>query len=184
MNKTLRTVCSIALVGAFAFGSIASGSSSSSSGSTAKVTKTESTTEATEEETEETLDLNNGYGLTVTFDKLEITFADSVEWTTNNNQFADYYDQDIIALTLHIKNTSDENHGLNMFYVKIFGSKGTELDEQGTYFDGDTLWSSGDLRPDAEQDITLYFPYDGDGTYYIDFDNFSEQVEIGFPITK
>lgn len=184
MKRSIRTLCSIALVGAFAFASMASGSSDSEEPT---VKKTDSTTEAESEATEETedaLDLSNGYGLTITFDDLEITFPDSVEWTTVDNQFADTNGQDIIALTMHVENIDDENHGLNMFYLKIFGTQGTELDDQGAYFEGNTLWSSGDMRPGASQDITLYFPYDGDGTYYLNFDNMFDTIEVGFPVTK
>ena len=190
MKKTISMLCSFALVGAFAFASIASGSSDDSD-SSVEVKRTESTAEeteapeeTTEEATEEAIDTSNGYGLTVTFDNLEITFGDSVNWTTLSNQFSDYDGEEIIELPIHVKNVGEENNMLNVFYVKVFGSSGTEIDELGTYFEDTGVFYGGELRPDAEQDLALYFPYDGDGTYYVNLDNWSEEVELGFEITK
>ena len=174
MKKQVRTICTIGVVGILAFASIASGSSGSGSDSAdATVKRTDSTaeeTEATTEETEEAVDTSNGYGLTVTFDDLEITFGDSINWVTLENQFSDH--------------DGEENNSLNVFYIKVFGSSGTEVDELGTYFDDSGVFYGGELRPDAEQDLALYFPYDGDGTYYVNLDNFLDDVELGFEITK
>ena len=188
MKKQVRTICTIGVVGILAFASIASGSSGSGSDSTdATVKRTDSTaeeTEATTEETEEAVDTSNGYGLTVTFDDLEITFGDSVNWVTLENQFSDHDGEEIIELPIHVKNIGDENNSLNVFYIKVFGSTGTEVEELGTYFDDSGVFYGGELRPDAEQDLALYFPYDGDGTYYVNLDNFTDDVELGFEITK
>lgn len=144
----------------------------------------EEATTTTTETTEETQDLSNGFGTTITFDDLEITFGDTYNWTTVDNQFADYYGADIIELPIHITNIGNENKSLNIFYVKVFGSNGTELDEQGAYFDDLGLFYAGELRPGAEKDIALYIPYDGDGTYYVNFDNFRTEIEVGFEIQK
>lgn len=186
MKKTISVLCSFALVGVFAFASIASGSSDDSD-SSVEVKRTESTaeeTEASEETTEEAVDPSNGYGLTVTFDDLEITFGDSINWVTFSNQFSEHDGEEVVELPIHVKNVGEENNMLNVFYVKVFGSSGTELDELGTYFEDTGVFYGGELRPDAEQDLALYFPYDGDGTYYVNLDNLSEEVELGFEITK
>ena len=70
-----------------------------------------------------------------------------------------------------------------MFYYSLFGSQGTELDGVSAYFD-DTVDYAGDLRSGASYTKYLYFLYDGNGTYAIEFNNWSDKVELEFEITK
>ena len=175
------------LVGSFAFMSLASGSSDKQNGNgngngNGSETTAKQTTEATTTET--TQDLSDGFGKTIIFDNMEITFADSYNVTTVDNQFSEYNGQDIIEIPIHVKNVGSDNNMLNIFFVTIFGSQGTEVDELGAYFDDTGLFGAGELRPGAEKDLALYFSYDGDGTYYANFDRYSEEIEVGFNISK
>ena len=190
MKKRFNALCSVALVGIFAFASIASGSSTSSDDTQSTTTtrsdsaveetvaeQVETTTEAVVEEEEIT------FGSTVIYDNLEITFGDSVDWTTLDNQFSDLNGSDVIVLPIHVKNVGEENNHLNIFAVTVYGSTGVEVDELGTYYD-DGLFGASDLRPGAEQDVNIYIQYDGDGTYYVDFGVYNTDVEASFDITK
>ena len=141
-----------------------------------------------EEDVEETTtvadDLSNAFGKTVVFDDLELTFGKKVKFVKLKNQFSEYNGKKVIQLSCHVKNIGDKKNMLNIFYIKIFGSKGTEIDELGAYFEKKGIFYAGELRPGAETDVAFYFPYDGDGKYSIVFDNWTSEVEVGFDIKK
>ena len=74
-------------------------------------------------------------GSTFEFDDLEITVGKEISFDTLKNQFSDKDGSTVVRIPLTIKNLKDEEHHLNMFFVKIFGSKGTETDKCDSYFD-------------------------------------------------
>lgn len=114
---------------------------------------------------------------TFEFDDLEITIGSNYTFTTV--EYSDYYQKTIVKLPITVKNIKDETHSLNMFYYSIFGSAGTEVTNVWTYFD-DSVESAEDLRTNASYTKYLYFIYDGNGTYAIEFyDYWNEKlVEI------
>ena len=70
-----------------------------------------------------------------------------------------------------------------MFMYTIYNSSGTEAEDVDSYFD-DAVDFAGDLRSGASYTKYLYFLYDGDGTYAIEFDNYSEKITVEFDIVK
>lgn len=128
---------------------------------------------------------NKAYGLndTFTFDDLEITIGDNIEFTRVNNQFSDYDGKTVVKLPITVKNIKDETHRLNMFYYSIFGTEGIELDSLSAYFD-DAVDYAGDLKNGGSYTKYLYFLYDGDGEYSIEFDNYSSKVIVEFDVKK
>lgn len=111
-----------------------------------------------------------GLGDTFTFDDLEITLGKDYSFTKVNNQFSDHNNADVIKLPVTVKNLKSESHSLNMFYTKIFGSKGTELDGVSSYFmEDENIDFAGELRSGAAYTKYFHFLYDGDGKYAIDF---------------
>ena len=133
----------------------------------------------TNKEEETPISFNN----TFTFDDLEITFKDDIQWHQISNQYSDHDGAEVFSISMTITNKKSENHGLNMFYFTQYGSKGTKLDSITAYFNDDVSWA-GDMRPDATLETRMYVLYDGDGDYYIKFSNFSTTVEVLIPITK
>lgn len=123
------------------------------------------------------------YGDTFVFDGFELTITEAIDWSQVNNQFSEQYGQDVALVPVHIKNISGETGHINMFYISLFGSKGTEVKEVSGYFEN-ILGYSGDLRDKAEKDEYLAFLYDGDGDYYVEFKSFTEKIEVRLPITK
>lgn len=123
------------------------------------------------------------FGSSFEFDDLEITLGSNFSMITLDNQLSDLDGNNVIKLPIKVKNLSDETHGLNMFYFKFYGSKGTELDSVSAYFDDDVSWS-GEMRPDSELETNMHILYDGDGDYYIELDNYSTKIEVKLPITK
>lgn len=124
-----------------------------------------------------------GLGETFNFDDLEITIGDSVSFTTVKNKYSDYNGKDIIKLPITVKNLKDETHGLNMFYYKVYGSQGTEVDTVSSYFD-DAIDYAGDLRSGASYTKNMYIVYDGNGQYAIEFDDWAKKITVEFDISK
>lgn len=103
-----------------------------------------------------------------------------------DNEYSDHHNAEVVKVPITVTNTSDEVNGINMFYVKMYGSQGTQLDDISAYFDDDFTWSIGSdaLRSGATATAYCYFLYDGNGDYYISFDDYSDKVEIKLNITK
>ena len=70
-----------------------------------------------------------------------------------------------------------------MFYYDVYGSQGTEVKSLNSYFD-ENIDDAGDLRSGASYTKYIYFLYDGNGKYDIEFDNWSEHKVVEFNITK
>lgn len=144
-------------------------------------TTTQETT--TQETTTKTVAEKITFGSTITTQGLELKFGDSYSFDTIENQFSDYNGNTVIVLPVNVKNISNESNHLNSFYYKIFGSKGTELGGVSSYFDDDVDYA-GDLRPGASYDSNFHLLYDGNGFYYLVFDDFNTTVEAEFEINK
>lgn len=124
-----------------------------------------------------------GFNETFEFDGLEITIGSEYEFTTVNNRYSEYNNQVTIKLPITVKNISQETTGLNMFYYDIYGSQGIEVKSLNSYFD-ENIDDAGDLRSGASYTKYIYFLYDGNGKYDIEFDNWSEHKVVEFNITK
>lgn len=118
----------------------------------------------------------------VEFEGLRIDFNTdkSGKIETIDNAYSEYNGTKTIGIPVTITNLSDETNFLNMFYLKVYGSSGVESDMLNSYFDdGNQIYSK--LRPGASVEGYIYFPYDGDGVYYISFDNMIE-ASIDMPV--
>lgn len=123
------------------------------------------------------------FGDKFTFDNLEITISDNISWDKVDNQFSDHNGKTVVRVPVTIKNISDDTHSLNMFYYKVYGSQGNELDSVSFLFD-DVVDKAGDMRSGATQNTSFVFLYDGDGDYYIEFDNYKEKIEVKMHVEK
>lgn len=142
--------------------------------------KLEETPESAPEFTPELSELT--YGDTFEFDGLEITFGTDIKSATLVNQFSDLDGSDVIVVPMTIKNTSNETHGLNMFYYSIYGSSGTSAKDVSAYFDNDVAYA-GDMRSGASLETYMHILYDGDGDYYVEFSQFfGDTIEVKLPI--
>lgn len=127
------------------------------------------------------------YGVDETFeyDGLEITIGSNYTISTINNEYyTDDNGKEEIKLPITIKNISDDTNSLNSFSYKIYGSAGTIVESYYTMSDDDLL-GAGDLRSGASYTKYLYFIYDGDGEYVMEFDNWpNASTEVKFNISK
>jgi hypothetical protein len=137
------------------------------------------------EDTTTTDDNGNKYKLNsaFTFDDLEITIKDEYSFDTINNKYSENYGQTVVKIPITIKNLKNETHSLNLFYISFFGSQGAETDSIWFYFD-DAVENAGDLRTGASYTKYLYLLYDGDGTYTVEFDNWTEKIDIDIDVKK
>ncbi len=124
-----------------------------------------------------------GLGETFQFDDLEITLGKDIAFTTLDNEFAEEYGKTVIKLPITVKNLKEETHSLNMFYYSVFGADGTQLNSLASYYD-DSVDYAGDLRSGASYTKYLYFIYDKDGTYAIEFDDWTTQLTVEFEVKK
>ena len=134
-----------------------------------------------EVEVKEEANLSNTFGSTVEFDGLEITFGTEIKWIAVGEDEA-------FGVPLVIKNVGAETNEFNVMFASFFGPNGTELNDvswnAAIIEVGDSVSSSNKLRPGAESTSCLYVAYEGDGAYYVEFDNFKEKVEVELPIAK
>lgn len=124
-----------------------------------------------------------GLGDTFTFDDLEITIGTEIAFAKIENEFSEDNGKEVVKLPVTVKNIKDETHSLNMFYYKVFGATGTEANNAFAYFD-DSVDEAGEIRSGGSYTKYMYFIYDTDGTYAIEFDNWSEKVTVEFEVKK
>ena len=126
---------------------------------------------------------NYSLGETFEFDGFEVTFDKDFSYVTLDNQFSEYHGSTVIKLGATIKNNSGETGNINMFYMKTFGSQGTELSNVDYYFD-ESITEAGDLRDGASYHKYFYILYDGNGKYGIDFDNYVTKKTVEFDVAR
>ena len=122
-------------------------------------------------------------GDTFEFDNLKITLGQDYSFDVVDNEYSDYHNQTVVRLPITIKNEGTQTDGLNMFYYDVYGSEGTEVETLNLYFE-DNVDSAGELRPGAEYTKYLYFQYDGNGSYSIEFDDYYTEIEVTFDIQR
>ena len=120
-----------------------------------------------------------GLGDTITFDGLELTFDSTYSFDVVASTIVTDYNGDYIKLGVNIKNVSNEKNSLSVLDYQFFGSQGTQLTGVAGYFD-DSIEHLGDLKSGASKKLYFYIPYDGNGSYSIDFNNLS----VEFNVTK
>lgn len=96
---------------------------------------------------------------------------------TIDNQFSELNGRKVYAVPMIIENNGDDTKGINMFYVKAFGSNGTELDSVYAYFD-EAQYFYKEMRPGTKIQTAYYMLDDGIGEYCILFKNFTEEKEL------
>ena len=123
------------------------------------------------------------FGDTFTYDGFEITVGDKIVWDKVDNPFADTNGKDVFGIELTVKNVGDSTARLSFMSYTLFGTSGSRLDDINAYFDK-TLDDIGELRSGGAGTGTLYFLYENDGDYYIEFGIFETEYEIKIPVKK
>lgn len=192
MKKSIRSILAAAVILVFALLAIGSGSDSSKettsyAWSAQSEEKPESQAAPAPETTEATtVKRNYKLGETFTMADFEVTLGTNYSIVKIDNQFSDDYGKDVVKLPITIKNVGSETTDFPLT-INYFGSKGTEVDDPIFYFD-DYLSTSSNLRPGASQSGYLYFMYDGNGVYGLDFEELlswsDDTISVEFEVTK
>ncbi|MCL1903376.1 MAG: hypothetical protein FWF94_03050 [Oscillospiraceae bacterium] len=138
------------------------------------ITKKEVPTEQTVSETMKINELTIGDAINVEY--LEITFGIEVEVVKENP----YSSKNNVKLPIKIKNLKDDSYEFTPWKFTYFGSRGGEVEDKGYLFEDKIVKSK--LRSGAEVLYSLYFAYDGDGDYYVEFVILNNKVELRVPV--
>jgi len=115
---------------------------------------------------------------------IELTFGTDTFWGVIDSSWSQHYGETFFAIPITVRNLSSETGGLNQFDFSLFGSNGLSLDSVGLSLDYDITWES-NMRAGASQTGLLYFLYDGDGEYVLEFSvgfGFGDSEEVFFQI--
>ena len=122
-------------------------------------------------------------GDTFTFNNFELTIGKEVSFSKVEASYSDKNGTEVVAVPITIKNVGEETKSFNYFYTTYFGSKGTELSGIEYYFE-DSIYKTGSLRSGGSINAKMYFIYDGDGTYAVEFNDFTDKYELEFEVKK
>jgi len=117
-------------------------------------------------------------GETFVFDNFEITISGNTILLESEN--SDDEDTDIseyiVKLPITLTNLDDETRRFNWSTMDIYGTSGVALRRSFSFQHDDNIeFFLRDMRAGATtSDMYLYFPYDGDGYYYISFSTWVE----------
>lgn len=123
-------------------------------------------------------------GETFVFDDLELTLGTDISFDKIDNQFSEYNGKTVVKVPITVKNLKDETHGLNMFYYKVYGSQGAEVSKSVSSYFKDGVDDAGDLRSGASYTKFIYFIYDGNGKYAIEFEDWTSKQTVEFDVNK
>ena len=118
------------------------------------------------------------------FDNLKLNISSTYEVVTITDEYSSYKGTKLIKMPISIENTGTESTKLNSYYLKFYGPDGTEQEKNYSYEYDDGLGMAGDLRSGASYTKNLYFEYKGTGEYVIEFNNYSEKLEVKFKINE
>ena len=103
----------------------------------------------------------------------EITIGDTVEWLKGELSEEDHPNSQTYMVRVPVKltNKGDETRSFAAFTVEIYGATGMQLSRVLNMHYGDSIYSQGNDIPvgATASNIYIYFPYDGEGDYFISF---------------
>ena len=117
------------------------------------------------------------------FMNFEITIKSSVKILTIKKELSADNNKQVIQVPVSVRNTGNDNNHISMFYYKFYNYSGIQLSSKGSYYN-DSLDYAKDLAPGEKYDKFFYIPYDGDGKYIIEFNNFSKKYKVILKVTK
>lgn len=125
-----------------------------------------------------------GFGDTFTFDGLKITFINEPEWTNINNVYSSLNKAEVFKIPMILENVSEEKHNLNIYTYEQKSPKGEELDKFLSAYFKDDFSYLGKIQPGIRVNTYMYFLYDGDGEYILEFDKYPSNAKVSLNITK
>ncbi len=106
-----------------------------------------------------------------------IKVSDIVSYETIDKELSTDNNLTVMKVPITLKNNGNEENHLSMFYYKLYNPNDEEIMSKGQYFE-DSLDYSENLKPGDEYTKYIYIPYSSNGSYTIEFNNFSKKIKI------
>lgn len=135
------------------------------------------------EHSDEQINTCYGFGESFIFDNLAIKFKDDYEFITVEDEYPEYSGKSILKLPLTITNLSDEDYRLNILYYNVNNSLGTSVKNLNVYFDNNIDYANR-LKSGESYTKYMYFIYENDEKYVVEFKNTDELIKVELPINK
>ena len=117
------------------------------------------------------------------FSNMQITIGTDYTFTTLNSSDSTKNGMTLVKLPITVKNLSNDENHLNMFYSNIYDPSDKKLTKQSTYFD-DTIDYADDLKSGESYTKYYYFEYTTDGTYKVKFNNYTSKIDVNVEVKK
>ena len=117
------------------------------------------------------------------FSNMQITIGTDYTFTTLNSTDSTKNGMTLVKLPIIVKNLSNDENHLNMFYSNIYDPSDKKLTKQSSYFD-DTIDYADDLKSGETYTKYYYFEYTTDGTYKVKFNNYTSKIDVNVAIKK
>jgi DNA-directed RNA polymerase subunit RPC12/RpoP len=108
-----------------------------------------------------------------TFNDWELTIGDTVEWLKGELSEDEHPNSQtyMVKVPVTVTNKGDETRSFAAFTVNIYGATGLQLSRILNFNYDDSIANKGNDMPAGatESNIFIYFPYDGEGDYFISF---------------
>jgi hypothetical protein len=122
-------------------------------------------------------------GEAFTFDGLEIMLGAEMQWTVMGSRGNNYENEDVVKIPIIVKNLKDDEHGLNMFFYGVSGSKGTKV--HALTVSKDDINTAGGIESGGIKEAYIYIRYDGDAEYIIVFNKpLGEKAIVVVPVKR
>lgn len=118
------------------------------------------------------------------FDDLTLKVSPNYSFDIIDNEFSDDNGKTVVAIPITVTNNSNEAKTLNMYSYKGYGKEGVELSNPSAYFMEKSVDFGGNLQPGKSYTKNLYFIYDGDSTYKIEFGFYKTEASVSIDIVK
>ena len=117
------------------------------------------------------------------FSNMQITIGTDYAFTTLNSSDSTKNGMTLVKLPITVKNLSNDENHLNMFYSNIYDPSDKKLTKQSSYFD-DTIDYADDLKSGESYTKYYYFEYTTDGTYKVKFNNYTSKIDVNVKVKK
>lgn len=117
------------------------------------------------------------------FDELEITIGNKITYEILDKDFDKDKGKDVVKVPINVKNLKEAKHHLSMFYYSVKSPKNNKLSSKAESFN-DSIDFADDLSYNESYTKYIYFLYDGNGMYTIQFNNGSEKKDVFIDISK
>ena len=118
-----------------------------------------------------------------TFDELEITIGKNYTFDIIDKEYDKDNKKEVVKLPINVKNLKNNTHHLSMFYYTIKSPDKIKLSSKGEHFD-DSIDYAEYLANNKSYTKYIYFVYEKDGVYSLEFNNGSEKKEVYINIYK